>query len=232
MSVVSVSAPVFSSAVPMLRPRLVQVAITSSRFVSLSAGIVALGAGVAAIVSADVGAGAGDVFVGGLAPRLGVAHGTAGLFVGAVFLFAALVMRVRPGFAAVAVPVAITPVVNFGLTLAPSAMPAPVAFGVAFAGLVSVAFGVGAICVSGLGRPATELLVATVAARTGRSEVLLRTGLELSFVACGVALGGPLGPFTVVCAVLIGPSIGAATRVLSRVTGIAATSVNVRWSRL
>jgi uncharacterized protein len=67
--------------------------------------------------------------------------------------------------------------------------------------------GAGALIVSGLGAGTGELLAAAASDRSGRPEPRIRMGFELTWLAAGVALGGPIGIGTVVVALTIGPAV-------------------------
>ena len=70
-----------------------------------------------------------------------------------------------------------------------------------------VGAGAGAVMAAGLGPGMGELVSAATSARLGRPEPLVRTGVELSWLALGLALGGTVGVGTVLVAGLIGPAV-------------------------
>jgi uncharacterized protein len=72
--------------------------------------------------------------------------------------------------------------------------------------------GAGALIVSRLGAGSGELLSAAASDRTGRPEPRVRMVIELTWLAVGVALGGPVGLGTIIVALTIGPAVAVGYR--------------------
>src|SRR5919107_1897234 len=87
-----------------------------------------------------------------------------------------------------------------GLVLYGASMALQIRAGVGLDGLAGAAY-IGA----GLGPGPRDGLMTGVVRRTGRSVGLVRTGIELTVLAAGAALGGTVGVGTVVYALAIGP---------------------------
>jgi uncharacterized membrane protein YczE len=75
------------------------------------------------------------------------------------------------------------------------------------AAIAVVGVGAGAIGAAGLGQGFGELVATAASVRVRRPEALVRTGMELSWLALGLLLGGTAGVGTVLVALLIGPAV-------------------------
>ena len=71
----------------------------------------------------------------------------------------------------------------------------------------SVGFGAGAVMASRLGQGTGELLALAASDRSGRPEQRMRLMFEVTCLAVGGLLGGPIGLGTVLVALCIGPSV-------------------------
>lgn len=218
-------------------PRLLPATITIGARISLFVGAVAaIAVGAAAMINAGVGAGPGDVFLSAVARQAGVAHGTAGMALAAMMAAAATLLGHRPRAGTVAAAVSIGPLLNVMLTVIPMPGPVEIRYALASVGLVLIAVGVAAAAVARVGRAVTEHLIAACAERTSISETRLRLALESGYLLAGFALGGIVGPFTVVVALTIGPLVAVATRAIDATWGAGTRSVSqlytARLSRL
>ena len=70
-----------------------------------------------------------------------------------------------------------------------------------------VGFGAGAVMASRLGQGTGELLALAASDRSGRPEQRMRLMFEVTWLAVGGLLGGPIGLGTVLVALCIGPSV-------------------------
>lgn len=84
------------------------------------------------------------------------------------------------------------------------------------AAISAIGLGAGAVLVAGFGAGMGELLAAAASDRAGRPEPLVRTGIELTWLALGVTLGGVIGLGTVLVTLLIGPAVRRGHRVMER----------------
>jgi uncharacterized membrane protein YczE len=175
------------------------------RLPQLFGGLALYGTSMALMLRATLGVNPWDVFHQGLSRHLPLSFGLVTAVTGAVVLLLWLPLRQRPGIGTVANVVVIAVSVDAALALitAPSALPARVALlaaGIVLNGVASAAY-IGAR----LGPGPRDGLMTGLAARTGWSIRLVRTGIELTVLTVGWLLGGTVGLGTVAYALLIGP---------------------------
>jgi uncharacterized membrane protein YczE len=175
------------------------------RLLQLVAGLGLYGTSMAMQLRATLGVDPWDVFHQGLARHLPLSFGLVTAVTGVVVLLLWVPMRQRPGIGTIANVIVIAISVDAALALipAPSNLPARVALmagGVVLNGVASAAY-IG----TRLGPGPRDGLMTGLAARTGRSIRLVRTGLEVTVLATGWLLGGTVGIGTVAYALAIGP---------------------------
>jgi uncharacterized membrane protein YczE len=176
------------------------------RLPRLFGGLVLFGVGIALMVRADLGLAPWDVLHQGVASRTGLAIGTVTILTGVVVLALWLPLRERMGIGTVANALVIGLVVNATLAVveAPDPLWARVAFLVV--GIFLFGPGSGLYIGAGLGPGPRDGLM-TGLARRGRSVRVVRTGIELTALAVGAALGGTVGIGTVLFALTVGPNV-------------------------
>lgn len=190
------------------------------RVAVLTAGSVLLAAGVALLLWTRLGPGPLDVLITAIVARWGIPitfvfWGMACAMVGAAWLLGR-----RPGPGTLILPIlsgALLPVFMAlwdRFTPAPGLHPMTILWHLV--AMVLVGLGAGAAIAAGLGDGTGELLASAASGRTGRSEVLVRTSLEMSFVIAGVALGGRAGVGTLIVAVTVGPAVRLGYRSIAR----------------
>lgn len=145
-----------------------------------------------------------DVFHQGLSRRTGIAVGTWTIIVGAAVLLLWIPLRQRPGLGTLANVVVIGLVINLVLAAVPAPRGVPLQLLVMLGGVGLNGVATGAYIGAGLGPGPRDGLMTGLAAR-GHSLRLVRTGLELTVLACGWLLGGTVGLGTLVYALAIGP---------------------------
>jgi len=171
----------------------------------LLAGLVVMGVGTALMVLARLGLGPWDVLHQGISRHTGIAIGTVNIAVGAIVLVAWIPLRQPLGFGTLFNVVLIGLVVDVVLaqTSPPSDMVARA--GLLVAGVVLIGAGSGLYIGAGLGPGPRDGLMTSISERTGRSLRVVRTGIELTVLAAGWAMGGTVGVGTLLFAVAIGP---------------------------
>jgi uncharacterized membrane protein YczE len=186
----------------------VPVSIRPTRRLSqLAVGLFLYGASAGLLVRAHLGLDPWDVLHEGLTKLLGLDFGTVTAVVGIVVLLGWIPLRQRPGVGTVANIALIALSVDAILaaippqTLLVTRVPLLVG-GVVLNGLATAVY-VGAR----LGPGPRDGLMTGLAARTGWSIRLVRTGIEVTVLAIGWLLGGTVGVGTVLYAVAIGPLI-------------------------
>ncbi|WP_037175142.1 membrane protein YczE [Rhodococcus sp. UNC363MFTsu5.1] len=187
-----------------------------ARLVALFVGLWLYGFSMALMVVAGLGLDPWDVFHQGVAQRTSLSFGTVIALTGAAVLLLWIPIRQRPGFGTVANVVVIAVSVDTSLALLPEldAMGARILvmlFAVVLNALATALY-IGA----GLGPGPRDGLMTGLAARTGLSVRLVRTGIEVAVLATGWMLGGTVGVGTVVYALGIGPLIQLMMRLMSR----------------
>lgn len=177
------------------------------RLAQLCFGLTLYGVSMAMMLRATLGLDPWDVFHAGITLRLPLTFGQVTIVVGALVLLLWIPLRQWPGLGTLANVVVIGLAADAGLAMlgTPSGLAAQV--GLLAAGLVLNGLAGGLYIGSQLGPGPRDGLMTGVAGRTGLSIRLVRTGLELTVLAVGWLLGGPVGLGTVLYAVSIGPLV-------------------------
>ena len=175
------------------------------RLSQLFAGLVLYGISMAFLVESSLGLDPWDVFHQGLTRHLPLSFGLVTAITGVVVLLLWLPLRQRPGIGTVSNVIVIAVSVDVALAVIPQptglpARSALLACGILLNGVASAAY-IGAR----LGPGPRDGLMTGLAARTGWSIRLVRTGIELTVLATGWLLGGTVGLGTVAYALAIGP---------------------------
>jgi uncharacterized membrane protein YczE len=175
------------------------------RLPQLLAGLVLYGTSMAMQLRATLGLDPWDTFHQGVANHLPLSFGTVTALTGLAVLLLWMPLRQRPGVGTVAnvVVIAVSVDVALALLAAPTGLVARVALlvgGIVLNGVASAAY-IGAR----LGPGPRDGLMTGLAARTGWSIRLVRTGIEVAVLAAGWLLGGTVGIGTVLYALAIGP---------------------------
>ncbi|MFE9258053.1 YitT family protein [Streptomyces sp. NPDC006879] len=175
------------------------------RLVQLYAGLVLYGASSALMVRAGLGLDPWDVFHQGLAERLGLSIGMVSIAVGALVLLLWIPLRQRPGLGTVSNVFVIGLCVDATLALVPPPHGLPAQGCMLAVGILLNGASCGLYIAACFGPGPRDGLMTGLHRRTGRSLRLVRTGIEVTVLAAGFALGGTVGVGTVLYAVAIGP---------------------------
>ena len=176
------------------------------RIVRCVAGLALFGVGVAMIIDADLGAAPWDVFHTGVSDLTGLGVGTVIILTGAALLLLWIPLRETPGLGTVLNAVEIGLVVDLVLPLIPEPDGLAARLVMMFAGVAVIGIGSAAYIGAGLGPGPRDGLMTGIAKR-GVSIRVARTGIEVTVLLIGVALGGAIGLGTAVFAVGIGPLV-------------------------
>jgi len=174
------------------------------RLPRLLAGIGALAGGVALLVQAHLGLDAYDVLHQGLAQLTGLSFGTVVVLVGLVVLVLWIPVGQRLGLGTIANVLMVGPLIDVALRVLPAPGALVWRWPMLLGGIVLAALGTGLYIGAGLGPGPRDGLMTGLAAR-GHPLWAVRTGLELSALSVGWALGGDVGVGTVLFALSIGP---------------------------
>jgi uncharacterized membrane protein YczE len=177
------------------------------RLAQLYAGLCLYGWSMAMMIRANLGLDPWDVLHQGLTYFLPLTFGTVTIIVGAIVLMLWIPLRQWPGFGTISNVFVIGIAADISLWLLPSPRSlglqiALLVLGVALNGLAGAVY-IG----SQLGPGPRDGLMTGVAARTGWSLRLIRTGIEVSVLVIGFLMGGTVGVGTILYAVSIGPLV-------------------------
>ncbi len=175
------------------------------RLAQLYAGLVLYGLSMALQVRATLGLGPWDVFHDGVARITGLSFGTVVIITSVAVLLAWVPLRERPGIGTISNVLVVGLAADAGLALIPEGGPMPVRLAMLAAGVGLNAVAGAAYLGARLGPGARDGLMTGFVRITGISVGKVRTTLELSVLALGLALGGSAGLGTVVYALSIGP---------------------------
>jgi uncharacterized membrane protein YczE len=189
--------------VSLLRP----VTEPRERVPRLVAGLVLCGLGIAFMVAADLGLAPWSVLDQGVSEHAGIPIGTVSIIVGALVLAAWIPLRERPGLGTVLNVILIGTTIDLALLVLDT--PESAAGRVAYLALGVFLWGpgTGLYIGAGLGPGPRDGLMTGLAARGVGSIRLVRTGIELTALAVGMALGGSVGLGTLAFALTIGPNV-------------------------
>lgn len=174
------------------------------RLVQLFAGLVLFGVALALVVEADLGLDPWNVFHQGISDQTGIGLGWVVIIVSGFVLALWIPLRQRPGIGTVANALVVGLVIEAAVPLIPT--PDVLAVRVAFllVGVGASGVALGMYIGAGLGPGPRDGLMTGLAAR-GHSIRVVRTGIEITALLAGIALGGTFGVGTLLYAVAIGP---------------------------
>ncbi len=183
----------------------------------LLGGSLTIAVAVAVTLWNGLGPGPLDVFIGAVRVRSGLPLGPAVWLVVGSMVVAAWLLGRRPGPGTLISPLIVGAAMQATASgLSSVAVPEALAVRVAIHLLAvgAIGIGAGALIVSRLGAGSGELLAAAASDRSGRPEPRARMAIELSWLAVGVVLGGPVGLGTVLLALTIGPAVAVGHRIV------------------
>ncbi len=183
--------------------------ILTRRLVQLFAGLILYGASMALMLRSTLGLDPWDVFHQGLASHTALSFGMLVNLVGLAVLLLWIPLRQWPGIGTVANVATIGLSVDATLAVLPPVEGLPARAALLVAGVVLNGLAGALYIGAGLGPGPRDGLMTGLVRRTGWSIRLVRTGLELSVLAIGWAMGGTVGIGTVLYALAIGPLVQA-----------------------
>ncbi|GAA1873987.1 membrane protein [Pseudonocardia ailaonensis] len=175
------------------------------RLPQLAIGLALYGASMAMQIRGGLGLNPWDVLHQGLENRLPFSFGVITAITGVTVLLFWIPLRQRPGIGTVANVVVIAFAVDAVLALLPAAQSWPMRVGLMAGGIVLNGVASALYIGARLGPGPRDGLMTGLAARTGWSLRLVRTGIEITVLATGWCLGGTVGVGTVLYALAIGP---------------------------
>lgn len=204
----------------------------TTRICLLAVGATFIATGVAVTLWTGLGAGPMDVLVATISERTGLALPFVVWLVAGTLMSAATLIGRRPGIGTVLAPLIVGPVLaavrSFLATVPPPSHTA--AIGWHLAGVATIGLGAGALIVAGLGPGTGELLAGATAGRTGRREPHVRAGFEMTWLAFGLLLGGPVSVGTLIVAMLLGPAVANGKRIVDLATARPVRRIRTAWA--
>jgi uncharacterized membrane protein YczE len=176
------------------------------RLIRLYTGLAGFGISVALFVRARLGLDPWDVLHQGIARHLGVQIGWVVIAMSAVVMLAWIPLRQRPGLGTISNLLLVGLVANAALDILPTARGLALRITLLATGIALNAAATALYVGAGLGPGPRDGIMTGLAAR-GHSVRVVRTGIEVTVVAAGWALGGTVGAGTLAYAVLIGPLV-------------------------
>ena len=175
------------------------------RLLRLLLGLWLYGLAIALMVKGALGASPWDVFHLGVAKHVPLSLGTVIVIASLAVLLAWIPLRQMPGLGTVANTLLLGPFADINLALlgAPSGWAAQIAC--MLGGVVACGFATALYVGAQLGPGPRDGLMTGLARRSGWSIRRVRTLIELTVLAAGIALGGAVGVGTVVFALTVGP---------------------------
>lgn len=180
---------------------------TSRQLTQLGAGLLLYGVSIALMLASGLGVDPWDVFHQGLSQRTGISFGSVVIGVSLLVLLVWIPLRQRPGLGTVANALLVGLVADATLAVLPRPEMLSWQLLMLTTGIVANGIATGLYIGAGLGPGPRDGLMTGIAARTGRSIRLVRTIIELSVLATGWVLGGPVGVGTLLYAISIGPIV-------------------------
>ncbi len=184
------------------------------RIVRLLAGLWLFGAGEALVVHSELGNSPWTVFAEGVSVQTPLSVGAATVATSFVILLAWIPLRERPGPGTVANAVLVGVAIDVTLELLGGRPALGLRVAELLGGIALVGVGSGLYLNAAMGAGPRDGLMMGLHRRTGRPVAPLRAGIEISALALGALLGGTVGFGTVAFALLVGPAVAVALRLL------------------
>jgi len=180
-------------------------------------GLTLFGLGEALLVAAGVGVSPWTVLAQGIMQITGWSIGFATFITSFVVLICWVPLRQMPGIGTILNAVIISLVLEFLLPFLPTFDHFMLKVGEAILGVLVTGFGGGLYLIANLGPGPRDGLMTGLQKVTDLPIAWVRSGLELTVIAAGWALGGTVGLGTVLFALGIGPSVAASMYAFKRV---------------
>ncbi|TWE13622.1 YczE/YyaS/YitT family protein [Prauserella muralis] len=175
------------------------------RLTQLTAGLVLYGASMAMMTRSGLGLNPWDVLHEGITERTPLTFGMVVALTSVAVLLLWIPLRQRPGIGTVANVVIISVTVDLVRLVLPDQHALGWQITLLVGGVVLNGLATAAYVGARLGAGPRDGLMTGLAARTGRSVRLVRTGIEVVVLGTGWLLGGTVGVGTVLYALAIGP---------------------------
>jgi uncharacterized membrane protein YczE len=177
------------------------------RIAQLLVGLFLYGIAISFMVQASIGIAPWDVLTQGLSKQTGIPFGWMTNLIGVAVLVLWIPIRQRPGVGTVLNVLLIGPSAQLGLAIIPKQTVLWMQIPLFIAGLVLLAIATGLYIGARLGPGPRDGLMTGIHRRTGWKIWIVRTGIEVTVLLIGWALGGNFGVGTIAFALLIGPMV-------------------------
>jgi uncharacterized membrane protein YczE len=167
------------------------------------------------VVHASLGNSPWTVLAQGISRHLPLSVGAATILISFLVLLVWVPLRQRPGLGTIANAIVVGLAIDATLAVMLATHGWALRGAEVLVGILLVALGSGIYLGTALGPGPRDGLMTGLHRRTGRPLGLVRAIIELSVAAGGAALGGTLGLGTIAFAVLVGPLVARALRMLS-----------------
>lgn len=171
---------------------------------TLGLGLVLVASGVAMMIRAEIGVAPYDVLTTGLASSTGLSIGVAAMVLPLGFTLLGWAIGRAPGPGTVLAVLLVGPILGAVLDALPTHEAMTPRLALFTIGFLGIAAGITAVVIAEIGPGPAEIVMLAIHDR-GYPLAASRTGIELTCVAIGWAIGGQIGAGTIVVAVLIGP---------------------------
>ncbi|MDP1821323.1 MAG: hypothetical protein Q8K58_15700 [Acidimicrobiales bacterium] len=169
-------------------------------------GLVLVAVGVACTIQADLGVAPYDVLSTGIRDLFDIPIAAAAVILPTVFLALGLALGGRIGPGSILAVALVGPMLGAALAVLPHVEALPPRIALFAVGFVVTTAGITAVVIPEIGPGPAELVMLALHDR-GHPLAPVRTGIEVTSVAVGWAMGGQVGVGTAVFAVLVGPAL-------------------------
>ena len=178
-------------------------------------GLWLFGTGEALVVQGDLGNSPWTAFAQGVSHHTPFSIGVATQLAGFAILLCWIPLRERPGLGTILNAIVIGIAIDATLAYLPAEHAIAVRIVSFLAGVAVVGLGSGLYLTADLGPGPRDGLMTGLHMRFGWPLAAVRTGIELSAAVAGLILGGRVGAGTLAFALLIGPAVATAVRVIA-----------------
>jgi uncharacterized membrane protein YczE len=180
---------------------------TTRRILQLLIGLFLYGIAISMMVQAHVGIDPWDVLTQGVSKRTGIPFGLLTNIIGVAVLLLWIPLRQKPGIGTVLNALLIGPSAQLGLAIIPMQNLLWAQILLFAGGVVLLGIATGLYIGARLGPGPRDGLMTGLHARTGWKLWIVRSGIEVTVLLIGWALGGDFGVGTVAFALVIGPLV-------------------------
>lgn len=188
---------------------------TPRQLLQVLAGLWLFGTGEALVVASELGNSPWTVLAEGVSLHSPLSIGAATFAIGVVVLLCWVPLRTRPGLGTILNAIVIGIAIDVTLSILPAEIALPVRWGSVFAGIAFVGAGSGLYLTAALGPGPRDGIMTGLSRVYGWPLAAVRACIELTAVTAGVLLGGTAGIGSLLFALLVGPAVAVAVRVVA-----------------